>query len=179
MIKINLLPWREELRQQQRRKVIANLLGSSFIAICVMILMHFLIGNLINSQKQRNDFLNQNIDKLNDAIGNLKAIELLQTKVTDNIKFLINLQSEHYQAVKVINEIALLTPKDIQLTAINHDNNNLTIYGKAQSTALITAFITKITTSPLFTKPNLTEIKVDSKESDIKLFTINMLLSHY
>ena len=56
MAKINLLPWREELRKQKQREFGFMAGGSAVIAGLVVLLAHLHISGLIDNQNQRNAF---------------------------------------------------------------------------------------------------------------------------
>ena len=54
MAKINLLPWREELRKQKQREFASMSGGSAIIAGLIVLLAHFHVDGLIDNQNQRN-----------------------------------------------------------------------------------------------------------------------------
>ncbi len=51
MAKINLLPWREELRKQKQREFIISAGGSAVVAVLFVLLAHFHVDGLIEQSE--------------------------------------------------------------------------------------------------------------------------------
>ncbi|MGB1648130.1 MAG: PilN domain-containing protein [Cycloclasticus sp.] len=64
MAKINLLPWREELRKQRQVDFLIWLAVGVFVSALVMAGMHFSIEGLIETQNNRNRFIQNEISVL-------------------------------------------------------------------------------------------------------------------
>jgi len=70
MTKINLLPWREELRKQKKQDFINVIVLSVLLTIAVLGLVHFYIEGLKEYQERRNKMLQDEIallDKKNSG----------------------------------------------------------------------------------------------------------------
>ena len=57
MARINLLPWREELRRQRLKQFVSIALGSVVLAALIVLLVHMNIAGAIDAQDSRNEFL--------------------------------------------------------------------------------------------------------------------------
>jgi type IV pilus assembly protein PilN len=57
MARINLLPWREELRKEQQRQFLTILGLSAVLMGLILLAVHIQIAGMINNQNSRNDFL--------------------------------------------------------------------------------------------------------------------------
>ena len=69
MARINLLPWREELRKQKQQEFGVTAISSVVIAGLIVLLAHFHVNGLIENQDQRNVYLEGEIEVLNKRIG--------------------------------------------------------------------------------------------------------------
>ena len=78
MAKINLLPWREELRKQKQREFIISGGGGAIVAALMVLLAHFHIDGLIENQNQRNTYLQSQIEILNERIGRINELEKMK-----------------------------------------------------------------------------------------------------
>ena len=76
MPRINLLPWREELRKQKKAEYLAILGVCAALAVAMWFAVHLYFGELINQQNARNAFLQQQITALDKKIAKLEG-ELL------------------------------------------------------------------------------------------------------
>ena len=56
MPRINLLPWREELRKQKKAEYLAILGVCAALAVAMWFAVHLYFGELINQQNARNAF---------------------------------------------------------------------------------------------------------------------------
>ena len=59
MARINLLPWRENLRKKRQRDFGAAALLSVVVVAAICAGVHFYVDGMIKGQKARNDFLRQ------------------------------------------------------------------------------------------------------------------------
>ncbi|MFM7783634.1 MAG: PilN domain-containing protein, partial [Gammaproteobacteria bacterium] len=72
MARINLLPWRERRREQQRKEFLAVLGGVAAAGFGVVVLVHLLISGQIDYQTQRNEYLQGEISKLDRQVAEIK-----------------------------------------------------------------------------------------------------------
>ena len=68
MTRINLLPWREELRQEKQKQYLTLVALITILAAAIVGLVHVQMDAKINYQKSRNQFLTNEIAKLNQEI---------------------------------------------------------------------------------------------------------------
>jgi type IV pilus assembly protein PilN len=71
MAHLNLLPWREELRRQKQKEFATVAVGAMIVAALVVLLVHMRMEGVIDMQKQRNAYLEQQINTLNQKIGRI------------------------------------------------------------------------------------------------------------
>ncbi|MEI7795804.1 MAG: PilN domain-containing protein [Methylococcaceae bacterium] len=159
MIKINLLPWREELRKQKQQNFI-NALAVSVVAVAgIFIGIHFYIADLQDYQTQRNNLLQNEITLLDKQIIDIKNIEEQKTSLINKITVIHNLQQSRPEIVHLFNEIPRTVPDGLFIMKLTRTGRNLVFEGKAQTNDLVSAFMSRIDDSPWLQTPALDVIK--------------------
>lgn len=74
LIKINLLPYREEIKQRKRQQFKILMLSSLLIGVGLSAIAYLAINNAISDQESRNAFLEAEITKLDNDLGEIKKI---------------------------------------------------------------------------------------------------------
>ncbi|MFA5983477.1 MAG: PilN domain-containing protein [Methylococcaceae bacterium] len=163
MVKINLLPWREELRKQKKQDFIARIAASVLVTIAILTMVHLYIDGLIDYQEQRNKTLQDEIALLDIKIAEIKTIEEKKSKLLAKIELIQKLQESRPEIVHLFDEIAKITPEGIFLTKLTQTGTGLIFNGKSQSNARISSFMRTIETSPWLQLPKLDVIQSPSK----------------
>ena len=159
MAKINLLPWREELRAEQTRQF-ASLLGLSAFMTCMLILLvHMNIANLIGHQEDRNKILQTEIDSLDLAILKIQQLEKTKAELLSRMEVIQSLQQRRPQIVHLFDEIVRTVPEGIYLTSIKQTGKGLTIDGVAESNGRVSAYMRNIDGSDWMATPKLKVIE--------------------
>jgi type IV pilus assembly protein PilN len=73
MPSINLLPWRQALRQRRRKEFLIGIGAALALAVVVMLLAHLMVSSMIDAQKRRNELLKAEISELDKAIEQILA----------------------------------------------------------------------------------------------------------
>ena len=75
MARINLLPWREELRRERQRQFMISLLLAAIAGCIVVFLVSFGFNQRISHQEARNQKLSGEIRKLEIRINRIEKLE--------------------------------------------------------------------------------------------------------
>lgn len=162
MIRINLLPHREE-RRKARRQQFFGLLGLvAVLAGLIVFLVYSIIGGYISAQESKNDFLKKEIAVLDKQIEQIKRLKE-QTQVLLARKQVIeSLQRDRAEAVRLLADLARQMPEGVYLKSMKQEGQRVTLSGYAQSNARVSALMRNIEASPWLEKPLLIEIKAVS-----------------
>ncbi len=159
MIRINLLPYREERRQALRKQFFALTGLVAVLAIMIVIMVHGVIAGYIAQQESKNEFLKKEIAALDKEIDEIKRLKE-QTNVLLSRKGVIeNLQGSRAETVLLFNELAKQVPAGIYLKSLKQSGNRINLGGIAQSNARVSALMRNLDASPLLERPDLVEIK--------------------
>jgi type IV pilus assembly protein PilN len=161
MIKINLLPWREELKKEKQKAF------NDLFALCIMLTaclfgaLHLYMSDLQDYQARRNQFLESEIAQLDRQIVDIKNIEEQKTRLINKITVIHNLQRSRPEIVHLFDEIPKATPDGLFMTKLARNGRDLIFEGKSQSNALVSAFMSSIQSSPWLQTPSLDVIQSD------------------
>ena len=171
MTKINLLPWREDLRKKKQKELINALMLATLIGILSVILTHSYIEQLKIYQNQRNQLLQNEITLLDKKIVEIKDIEAKKKQLQTKIKLIEQLQESRHEAVHLLDEISKIMPEGVFLTKLTQSGHELTFEGKSESNAQISALMRAIEASLWLQKPTLLVIKLPDKTPNNKIGT--------
>jgi type IV pilus assembly protein PilN len=162
MAKINLLPWREELRKQQNIEfgIMAG------IAVVVALLawggVFFYYTQKIDFQNARNKYLDSQIALLDSKIKEIQALEQEKQRLLDRMRAIEQLQSNRPLIVRLFDELVKALPEGVSLTKITQQGENITINGVAESNARVSSFMENIKASAWLRAPQLEIIQAQA-----------------
>ncbi len=159
MAKINLLPWRAE-RRAQRQKEFYGMLGLAAAAgIVLSFLIWFYYGQQISGQNTRNQFLEQEIVKVKAQNEEIKTLGKQKDRLLARKKVIEQLQANRSQMVHLFDSLVRTIPDGVALANIKQEGEILTLEGRAQSNARVSAYMRNLEGSGWMTNPDLSIIE--------------------
>lgn len=165
MARINLLPWREELRQKKKKEFLSLLGLGALVAVLLLGLVHMYIAGLQEHQNERNATLQKEISVLDGKIVEVKKIGEMKSKLLSKIEVVQRLQESRPEIVHLFDEIPRVTPDGVFLNKFSQLGNDLTFEGKTQSNARVSAFMRSIEASSWLKSPKLDVIQSPDKSN--------------
>lgn len=159
MAKINLLPWREELRAEKTRQFVTMLGLSALMMGAIVLLVHVTIAGQISHQESRNGILNKEITQLDLALKEIKDLENTKQELLSRMEVIQSLQQRRPQVVHLFDEFVRTVPEGIYLTGITQRGSALTINGVAESNGRVSAYMRNIDASEWMSTPKLSVIE--------------------
>ena len=159
MIRINLLPHREEKRKARRQQFYVMLGLVSVLAAVIWFLGFSIINREINTQNEKNEFLKREIASLDKEIAEIKKIQEQTNALLARKRVIEAVQANRTATVHLFNELAKQVPEGIYLRTLIQTGNRLAITGVAQSNARITTLMNNLDESPLLESSALVETK--------------------
>ena len=173
MVKINLLPWREERRQQMTNEFYVMLGVGVALALLISFLGYYYFDQSIKFQNKRNQFMTQEIAKLDKQIEEIKELESKKAGLISRQQVIEELQANRTQMVHLFDELVKTIPNGVFLMNIKQSGNKLTVEGYAQSYARISDYMDQLKSSEWFNKVDVVLIQNDdtlsSHEQKFKL----------
>ena len=167
LIKINLLPYREELNQKKKQKFNVLMAASGIIGIGLSIVAFLGINQAISAQESRNTFLEGEIKILDTAIAEIASLKAEKEDFLAKKQKVEELQSKRFEGAQIIDTLNQLIPEGVFLISVSSsDEKNYEIKGKASSDNRIAMFMKSLPSTMLFEQPELLEIKKTDNGQD-------------
>lgn len=161
MMRINLLPHREEKRKARRTQFYAMLGLIAVLAAVIWVLGYTVIAERIDRQNDKNQFLRDEIASLDKQIAEIKNLKQQTDALLARKRVIELLQANRAETVHVFNEFAQRVPEGVYLRKLNQTGARINITGYAQANARVSALMRELEASPLFDKPQLIEIHAE------------------
>ncbi len=160
MRKINLLPWRAELRTRRRNQFFIGLGASAGAAGLAVLASNFVMNGIIASQNSRNEILKTEISALDKRIADILELEAKKGRLLARMEIIEQLQRSRPEIVHVFDELVRTLPDGVRLTSVKQTSRRLEIKGDAESNTRVSAFMRNIDKSKWLTKPDLQVVEV-------------------
>ena len=159
MSKINLLPWREELRKQKIKEFGQYLAFFALIAGVIVGIVHWYHIQLIDYHTNRNKFVETQTVLLDKKIKEIEELEREKQRLLDRMLAIEQLQSNRPLIVRFFDELITSLPEGVSVKSIAQSGNNITITGEAQSYARVASFMRDLEASDWLANPKLDVIQ--------------------
>jgi len=175
MTRINLLPWREELRQEQKKQFLIMLVMTCVLAAAIVGLIHFQMQSKIDYQLTRNRFMTAEIGKLDEEIKEISELQKVRRSLIERMEVIQDLQGSRPSIVHLFTEIVSTVPNGVYLETLAQTGSNLLITGEAESNARVSTYMRNLSASEWLKDPNLTVIEIEDKTVNrISSFTLTV-----
>lgn len=163
MAKINLLPWREELRKKHLNDFLMLMLTGVVLTGAVMGTWHWHNENNITHQHNRNNYIKREIAVVEERIREIEALERKKAQLISRMTEITRLQSSRPLAVRLMDEIVTTLPEGVFLSKVDQRGNAVFFQGRAQSNARVSSYMRNIEDTKWMDKPLLQIIENKDK----------------
>jgi len=160
MIRINLLPHREEKRKQRKKEFVAMLLLSAIVGALIVIVVGGYFANQLSEQEQRNAFIKTENARLDEEIKEVASLKQEIEALKARQQAVEDLQSDRNQPIYLMDELAQQVPEGVYLKSIKQDAQRVLLNGYAQSNERVSELLRNLGNhSPWLERPDLIEIR--------------------
>lgn len=175
MTRINLLPWREEMRQEQKKQFVVMAVMSCLLAAAIVGLIHVQMQAKIDYQLTRNRFMTEEIRKVDEEIKEIQELQKTRRSLIERMEVIQDLQGSRPSIVHLFTEIVSTVPNGVYLESLTQTGGNLLINGEAESNARVSTYMRNLQASAWLKDPNLTVIEIEDKTVNrISSFTLTV-----
>ncbi len=153
MVKINLLPWREEKRQQLTKEFFILLGAGGIIAAAIVASVFYVYSHNIDFQKSRNARISKEISTLDKEIKEIENYEKERDDLLARKQVIEELQANRTQMVHLFDELVKTIPNGVFLENIKQNGSTVTLEGYAQSHSRVSAYMRELAKSEWFKSP--------------------------
>ncbi len=155
MPRINLLPWREELRKQRQKNFGIAAAVAVALAAGAVWYVHAFYAAQIDQQRRRNEFLQAEIKKLDAQITEIQELQSTRDRLIARMQIIDQLQRSRPEIVHLFDELVRTLPEGVFLNSIKQTGDRILIKGVAQSSTRVSNYMRQLEASEWFRDPGL------------------------
>lgn len=159
MARINLLPWREQLREERKKEFLTILVLIVIFAGGLIFFGDRVLNGKIDHQNARNEFMQKEITLLEARIKEIEQLQARRTQLLDRMKIIQDLQGNRPIIVRVFDELARTLPDGVYFDALGMAGSTINIEGRAESNSRVSNLMRQMDASEWLTSPNLTAVR--------------------
>ena len=172
MPSINLLPWRQQLRQGRGKEFLYGIVGAVLLAGVITLVANFVVDSMIDAQNRRNELLKAEIAELDKAIEQILALEEQKDRMISRMQVIDTLQASRPEVVKLFDQIVSTLPEGVYLTSVKQSGKKLEFNGVAQSSTRVSAFMRNLDAAESLSSPELKVIQTGGGSNPGAQFTL-------
>lgn len=162
MANINLLPWREELREERKQEFLVGLGTTLAIAAAILFAGDRVVNTFINNQTAQNNYLREQIASLDSEIAQIRELQRQKTELTERMTVIQELQGNRPVIVRLFDELVRTLPDGVYYDRITRVDDQISFQGVAESNNRVSALLRSLDDSDWFEAPNLEQISATS-----------------
>ncbi len=175
MAKINLRPWREELRAEKQKQFVVMILGAAIIASGLVFLWKSDMDSRIAYQQSRNAYIETAARKLDEQIKEIEDLKRKRDELLARMQVIQDLQGKRPVIVRVFDELVRTLPDGLFYMDLRRTDDSLDIVGMAESNSRISSLMRQFEESEWFTDPNLSNVSAaDSRRAGYSEFNLSV-----
>lgn len=159
MARINLLPWREELRRERQRQFLTTLFITAVLGVLLVVLAGFVFEEKIKHQQFRNDLVKKEIRALEVRIKKIEELERTRARLITRKQVIERLQASRSTTVELLDQLAKSIPVGVTLTSVRQQGTQLSLAGNSQSNARVSAYLRELEVNELYVDPELAFVR--------------------
>ncbi len=158
MNSINLLPWREGRRRRRNRSFACQIIVAALAALTTALGVYQFIGAEFARQKGRNALLQQEINRLDEDLAQIRRLQGEQEDLLARIGAIQELRGPGSSTARVLDSMARVLPDGLVFDLLARRGAGLRILGQAESHAQIPALMRNLAQIGSYAEPRLRNI---------------------
>ncbi|HFA7483409.1 TPA: PilN domain-containing protein [Neisseria gonorrhoeae] len=170
LIKINLLPYREEMNKRKQQQFKTLMYGAVLTGVAAVAATYLFIDNMINKQSEKNTLLEISIAHLDTELSEIQKLKQEKDAFLIKKNKIGELQIKRLQAAKILDSLNEAVPGSTYLTsldAVTADSYRLS--GRTSSDNRVTAMMRAMPNTGIFKQPELLSIKKNNSHQEFTL----------
>lgn len=165
MANINLLPWRERLREERKQQFLATLGIAAGIAAVILFGIDRVLVSQIGNQNARNQYLTEQIALLDKEIAEIRQLQQQKKDLTARMAVIQDLQGKRPIIVRLFDELVRTLPEGIYYDTITRTETSISIVGIAESNSRVSALMRALEESEWFADPDLRQVTAENPDA--------------
>ncbi len=166
MANINLLPWRERLREERKQQFMVQLGIAAVLAAAVIGVADRIVNSSIDNQREVNDYLRSQITVLDQKLAEIRQLQEQKKALTARMAVIQELQGNRPIIVRLFDELVRTLPDGVYYNSVVRTNDSISLQGVAESNSRISALMRDLDASDWFADPDLRQVTAVSTTND-------------
>ena len=166
MAQINLLPWREERRQELKKQFVISLVLVLALGVGLVLLADRVVNGQIDNQNARNQYLAENIKILDKQVAEIRDLQKRRNQLIDRMRVIQELQGNRPIIVRVLDQLVRTVPDGVFYTNLTTKGKTISIAGIAESNNRVSSLMRRLDASDWLSSPNLDKVKAAPQFGD-------------
>lgn len=159
MARINLLPWREQRREERKQRFLVAL-GAVLVGAAALVFAgDQYLNAMIERQNARNEFVRKEIAVLDARIKEIKELKERRQQLLERMKTIQDLQGNRPIIARVFDQLVRTLPDGVYFTELKMTGKSIAVKGAAESNNRVSTLMRNLDASDWLVAPNLTEVK--------------------
>lgn len=177
MSRINLLPWRAELRARQKKQFLATLAFSALVGALVSGMIYSYYSSHVSGQEARNKYLEDQIALGEKKIEEIKDLDVKKQRLLSRKEVIDTLQADRSRVVRLFESLVKATPEGVVLTLVKQNEQGMSIEGRTQSNTRVSTYMRNLEASGWMKNPELSVIEATKSDDGFEAFPFEFKLS--
>lgn len=159
MARINLLPWREQRREERKQRFLVAL-GAVLVGAAALVFAgDQYLNAMVERQNARNEFVRKEIAVLDARIKEIKELKERRQQLLERMKTIQDLQGNRPIIARVFDQLVRTLPDGVYFTELKMTGKSIAVKGAAESNNRVSTLMRNLDASDWLVAPNLTEVK--------------------
>jgi type IV pilus assembly protein PilN len=159
MIRVNLLPHREEKRKRRQQQFLGIAVFTVILGLVAAGAVWFFLDQQVQQQQANVAYMKAEIGKLDKQIEEIRKIREETASLLAKKQVVEGLQSNRSEPVQLLDQLLRQLPEGIYLKQVKQTGVKVNVVGYAQSNARVSTLMRNLGASPYLENPELVEIK--------------------
>jgi len=159
MARINLLPWRDELREERKKQFVAALFFTLLMGGALVFFGDQIVTAMLDNQTERNRYLQKEIATLDERIKQVQEILERRSQLLSRIQVIQDLQSNRTTMPRLFDQLVRTLPDGVYYDTLTMQGARISISGFAESNNRVSALMRNLDESDWFKGSNLSGVK--------------------
>jgi type IV pilus assembly protein PilN len=164
MIRINLLPVREERRKASAQRLGAMLAATLVGSVLLSGAIHGMLRHDISSTRELSLETQKEIEHFEPQLKQVEEFKKTKAEIEQKLGVIQSLHEARSGPLHLLDELATHTPDRIWINKVTIQSGRLTLEGMSLDNELVALFLTSLEESPFFKDVELVETKAKDKD---------------
>ena len=166
MAQINLLPWRDERRQEQKKEFLSIVGFVLALGVVLLLAGDRVVNNQIDNQNARNRHLSEQIVQLDKHVAEIRDLQRKRNQLLDRMRVIQELQGNRPIIVRILDQLVRTVPDGVFYSSLSATNKVISITGVAESNNRVSSLMRRLDSSSWLANPNLDKVRAAAAYGD-------------